>query len=86
MRGGPGILFPYALGLDQDLTQYITIYTIYLIQNYSKLLETITKIETHAILLALPSIIKVAKLISQLEMPIKLSGSRCNVTNESISI
>ena len=43
VRGGPGILFPYALGLDQDLTQYITIYAIYLIQNYSKLLETITK-------------------------------------------
>ena len=32
VRGGPGILFPYALGLDQDLTQY-------LIQNYYKLLQ-----------------------------------------------
>ena len=36
VRGGPGILFPYALGLDQDLTQY-------LIQNYFKLLQTVTK-------------------------------------------
>ena len=36
VRGGPGILFPYALGLDQDLT-------LYLIQNYFKLLQTVTK-------------------------------------------